>query len=222
RVVGDLEAMLRQALPKSVELRAEVPADLWSVRGDATQVCQVLMNLCVNARDAMPEGGRLTLAADNVHLDGPATPPAPPPGPYVRLRVTDSGAGIPPEILEKIFDPFFTTKEVGKGTGLGLSTVLGIVKSHGGFINVYSEVGRGLVELFEAHRGEVRAVLADLMMPVLDGAGAVRELRQLDARVPIIASSGLADDPKAAAEVRPAVCAVLAKPFRAAELLETL
>jgi CheY-like chemotaxis protein len=113
--------------------------------GDATQLYQVLMNLCVNARDAMPNGGRLQIEAENLivdehyarmHVDAK-------PGPYVTVSIVDNGAGIPAHIIYKIFEPFFTTKDAGKGTGLGLSTVLGIVKSHGGFINVYSEEGKG-------------------------------------------------------------------------------
>ena len=113
--------------------------------GDATQLHQVLMNLCVNARDAMPEGGTLTLKLENQEFDesfARMTPGAQP-GRYVCLSVTDTGQGIAPEHLDKIFDPFFTTKELGKGTGLGLSTVLGIVQSHGGFIQVHSQPGRG-------------------------------------------------------------------------------
>jgi CheY-like chemotaxis protein len=115
--------------------------------GDPTQLHQVLLNLCVNARDAMPAGGTLTLTARNLMLDsnyvGLIWDQAAPPGPYVSLEIADTGTGMPPDLIEKIFDPFFTTKEVGKGTGLGLSTTLGIIKSHGGFIRVYSELGKG-------------------------------------------------------------------------------
>jgi PAS domain S-box-containing protein len=144
-VVRDLEKMLRQTFPKSIVIQSELPSNLWTITGDATQLYQVLMNLCVNARDAMPQGGRLTLAAENVPLDVTRARlyAGARPGPYVLLRVTDNGTGIAPEILDKIFDPFFTTKEAGRGTGLGLSTVLGIVKSHGGFVHVYSEPGKG-------------------------------------------------------------------------------
>jgi len=105
----------------------------------------VLLNLCVNARDAMPRGGTLTLATSNTHVT-PATAGATPgarPGDFVMISVADTGTGMTPEILDKIFDPFFTTKEVGKGTGLGLATVQGLVKSHGGFLTVHSQVGRG-------------------------------------------------------------------------------
>jgi CheY-like chemotaxis protein len=118
---------------------------LWAVSGDATQFYQVLMNLCVNARDAMPGGGWLTVAAKNIAFDENSARPhlGAALGPYVLLEVADTGTGIPAAIFDKIFDPFFTTKEPGKGTGLGLATTLGIVKSHGGFITVTSEAGKG-------------------------------------------------------------------------------
>jgi len=131
--------------PKNIAVEGSVGADLWRVIGDATQFHQVLLNLCVNARDAMPEGGRLRLQAANVELaDGCAClAPEVRPGSYVLIEVTDTGSGIPPEVADRIFEPFFTTKEIGKGTGLGLSTVHGIVKSHGGVIRVKSQVGQG-------------------------------------------------------------------------------
>jgi CheY-like chemotaxis protein len=115
------------------------------VLADATQLHQVLLNLCVNARDAMPSGGKLTVSAQNAVVDAVEVAPYPHarPGKFVRVSVADTGCGIPRENLNRIFEPFFTTKEIGKGTGLGLSTVLGIVKSHQGFVNVYSEIGRG-------------------------------------------------------------------------------
>jgi PAS domain S-box-containing protein len=145
-LLSEVLQVVRQTFPKNVEISSDVPrSDLWTVSADATQLHQVLMNLCVNARDAMADGGTLTVSAENqlvdaaytrMNLDAEA-------GSYVAIEVSDTGTGISPEFLERIFDPFFTTKEVGKGTGLGLSTVLGIVKNHGGFIKVYSEVGKG-------------------------------------------------------------------------------
>ncbi|MEK6650897.1 MAG: ATP-binding protein, partial [Bacteroidota bacterium] len=123
----------------------EVPRQLWPIMGDATQVHQVFMNLCVNARDAMEHGGVLTLRALNtvVGEEFARTHYGVTPGPYVHFQVTDTGTGIPDTIREKIFEPFFTTKEVGKGTGLGLSTTLGIVKSHGGFLTLDTAQGQG-------------------------------------------------------------------------------
>jgi nitrogen-specific signal transduction histidine kinase/ActR/RegA family two-component response regulator len=144
-LIREIEELIKETIPKTVEVRSQIPKDLLPVIGDATQLHQVLMNLCVNARDAMPEGGILTLSAENVELDETyarmhieARPIR-----YVVLKVEDTGTGMAPGIVEKIFDPFFTTKELGKGTGLGLSTAHSIAKSHGGFINVYSEVGKG-------------------------------------------------------------------------------
>jgi len=141
----DVEKMLRHTFPKSIDIRTALAGNLWPILADGTQLYQLLMNLCVNARDAMPEGGTLRIAAENVLLDNHAARRHPhgKPGPHVLITVEDTGSGIPQDVLDKIFDPFFTTKEFGKGTGLGLSTVLGIVKGHGGFINVQSTVGRG-------------------------------------------------------------------------------
>ena len=145
RVVSDLERVIRDTFPKSIDIQVECPEGLWLVLADPTQLHQVLMNLAVNARDALPHGGRLRIAMANVVLDehyatmsGEASP-----GPHVRISVVDSGMGMSKEVMERIFDPFFTTKEVGKGTGLGLSTVAAIIKAHGGFVNVYSEPGNG-------------------------------------------------------------------------------
>jgi PAS domain S-box-containing protein len=144
-LILDMAGIIRETFHKNITTRRETPPDTWPVKGDATQLHQVLMNLCVNARDAMPEGGTLTLKLENHEFDesfARMTPGARP-GRYVCLSVTDTGEGIAPEHLDKIYDPFFTTKELGKGTGLGLSTVLGIVQSHGGFIQVHSQPGRG-------------------------------------------------------------------------------
>jgi PAS domain S-box-containing protein len=144
-LVNEMSGIIRETFHKNITTRRETPLDTWLVSGDATQLHQVLMNLCVNARDAMPDGGTLTLKLENHEFDesfARMTPGAKP-GRYVCLSVTDTGEGIAPEHLDKIFDPFFTTKELGKGTGLGLSTVLGIVQSHGGFIEVRSQPGRG-------------------------------------------------------------------------------
>lgn len=141
----EIKKMMQQTLPRSIEIVTDFAADLWPVLGDATQLHQVLMNLCVNARDAMPDGGQLTITADKLLLDEAyvRTHLEAKTGAYVRVSITDTGTGIPDSILHRIFDPFFTTKEVGKGTGLGLSAVLGIVKSHGGFVEVQSQPYQG-------------------------------------------------------------------------------
>jgi len=144
-IVGEIDRMLRRTLPKTIEIQTTIPKNLWALQGDPTQLHQLVLNLCVNARDAMPQGGALIVAAANTLLEESdcVGHPDVKPGPHVKLTVTDTGTGIPPEILDKIFDPFFTTKEYGKGTGLGLSTVMGIVKGHGGAITVSSIVGKG-------------------------------------------------------------------------------
>jgi PAS domain S-box-containing protein len=144
-VVNEVAKIACETFPKSIDIKTDVPRDLWTVSADPTQMHQVLLNMLVNARDAMPKGGILTISAENItvdetysrmHLEAK-------PGAYVCLAIADSGTGIPADIREKIFEPFFTTKEIGMGTGLGLSTTLAIVRSHKGFINVYSEVGKG-------------------------------------------------------------------------------
>lgn len=144
-LIKEIVKILRETLPKSIEITFKVPDDLWIISADATQVHQVLMNLCVNARDAMPEGGSISIRAENLsvdenyarmHIEAKA-------GRFVMITVSDTGPGMSPEVQSRIFEPFFTTKEMTKGTGLGLSTAVSIVKSHGGFINVYSELHRG-------------------------------------------------------------------------------
>ncbi len=144
-IISEIRQIVKETFPKSIEVKTNVQNDLFTISGDATQLHQVLMNLCVNARDAMPDGGVLSISAENFFIDENYTRMNSEAnvGSYIVITVADTGTGIPPEILDRIFEPFFTTKEFGKGTGLGLSTALGIVKSHGGFINVYSEVGKG-------------------------------------------------------------------------------
>jgi PAS domain S-box-containing protein len=287
-VLVELEKMLSRTFPKSIAISKSIPPNLWSVSGDPTQLYQMMMNLSVNARDAMQSEGTLSITAANAVLkeeDARAHPDART-GPYVLLTVADTGSGIASEVLDKIFDPFFTTKEYGKGTGLGLSTVLGMVKGHGGFIQVQSEVGKGTrfliylpavmssklseletspavnaggkkelilvvddeafirditrknlqahgyrvitareggeaLALYTRYRGEVRAVLTDMMMPGMDGAATIRELRQLDPQVRIIAVSGqgvLDENGKGPAGAD----AFLAKPYKVEKLLATL
>ncbi|MGJ5629414.1 PAS domain S-box protein [Nostoc sp. CALU 1950] len=144
-LMAEIEQIIAQTFPNSIICQIDIPKNLWYVRGDITQLHQVLINLVINARDAMPNGGILRIAAENlvigehsaqINIDAKV-------GSYIAIVVTDTGMGMSSEVQERIFEPFFTTKEVGKGTGLGLSTVLGIIKNHGGFVNVYSQVGRG-------------------------------------------------------------------------------
>jgi len=144
-VVREGEGLLRRLLGEDVELVTRLGSDLWPVRCDRGQIDQVILNLAVNARDAMPRGGTLAIETSNVEIDeaGAASRPGLRPGAYVRLAVRDSGAGMSPEAQAHIFEPFFTTKGVGKGTGLGLATVYGIVKQSEGFIYVESEPDRG-------------------------------------------------------------------------------
>ena len=144
-LLRDMDKIIRETFPRDIHPRTVTSEDLWPLLGDVTQVHQALMNLCVNARDAMPEGGTLTMGATNVTVDAAFAAMAlgAKPGSYVCVSVADTGTGIPPEDLDRIFDPFFTTKEIGKGTGLGLSTVLGIVRGHEGFVRVDSRPRQG-------------------------------------------------------------------------------
>ena len=138
-------SLLEKVIGGNIEIKANLASDLSVVRADPTQVEQVLMNLCINSRDAMPNGGTLIIDTSNMMLDHEfcAWQPQALPGSYAVLSVTDTGTGMDSETMDRIFEPFFTTKGLGKGTGLGLATVYGIVRQHGGFLNVYSEVGKG-------------------------------------------------------------------------------
>jgi two-component system, cell cycle sensor histidine kinase and response regulator CckA len=144
-LLREMEKIARDAFPKTIRVRMDIAADAWPVSGYHTQLYQVLMNLSINARDAMPNGGQITFRAENMQLEpgGPKIHPDSVPGPYLLVTVSDTGTGMPQDVLEKLFQPFFTTKEHGKGTGLGLSTSMNIVKTHGGFITVESRVGEG-------------------------------------------------------------------------------
>jgi PAS domain S-box-containing protein len=285
-LVRDLEKVLTSTFPKSITVETHLPHDVGVISGDATQLYQVVMNLCVNARDAMPQGGRMTISVENQVLDAAAARlhPSAAPGRYVVLHVADTGTGIPPEILERIFDPFFTTKEVGKGTGLGLSTVVGIVRGHGGFVTIASEVGKGTTfsvylpataeetsarteGAYKAARGqgelvlvvddeapirqlitstlegqgyrvkaacegnealkvyaenaqEVRLLLTDMMMPVMDGPATIRALREVAPRLPVLVTSGFVDPAgQTLLTSEGGVQGFLPKPFSAEQLL---
>jgi PAS domain S-box-containing protein len=144
-LIAETQKIIQETFPKNIDLLVDLPTDLWLTAADATLLHQVFLNLCVNARDAMPKGGSLNITAENLEIDenyarmnleAEA-------GAYVVITISDTGMGIPAEIVDRIFDPFFTTKDIGKGTGLGLSTVMGVIKSHHGFISVYSEMGKG-------------------------------------------------------------------------------
>jgi two-component system, cell cycle sensor histidine kinase and response regulator CckA len=144
-IIKELTKVLKETIPRSIDIQFDLPRELWAVSADPTQIHQLLMNLCVNARDAMPNGGSLSIRAENrtidenyarMNVEAQA-------GEFVKISVADTGTGIDAAVIDRIFEPFFTTKGIGQGTGLGLSTVSTISKSHGGFMNVYSEVGKG-------------------------------------------------------------------------------
>lgn len=206
-LILEIEQIIRETFPKSIKFLSDIESDLWTVSGDATQLHQVLMNLVVNALDAMPNGGTLKTSAKNIyidenyarlHIDAQV-------GSYITIAIADTGMGIAPEVLERIFEPFFTTKSIGAGTGLGLSTVLGIVKSHGGFIQVYSEVGQGTE--FQVYLPAIQAQAipenSDFELPlgqgelilVVDDESAIREVTKTSLEIynykAIAASDGM-------------------------------
>jgi CheY-like chemotaxis protein len=144
-VINETAKMLRRLIGEDIEFRVDSAKPLWAIEADSDQIAQVLMNLCVNARDAMPQGGILTITTANVTVKDEVVEGRPyvAPGNYVQLSVADTGTGISKELQQQIFDPFFTTKEVGKGTGLGLAMVYGIVRQSGGYVWVDSDLGQG-------------------------------------------------------------------------------
>jgi PAS domain S-box-containing protein len=292
-LLRDLHSIISATFPKNITFTTSLAPDLWTLVADPTQVHQVILNLCVNARDAMPTGGTLTLTAANFQVDENYASMAAGarPGPYVHLQVSDIGCGIRPEHLDKIFDPFFTTKEVGRGTGLGLPTVQKVVTGHGGFVTVRSRVGQGTtfdvylpaspegvvsgepaqpaaalvgqgelilvvddeesvrrimqktllrhgyrvvtagdgteaVVVFANCQEEIKLVITDLMMPVMDGLRLAHVLVQMKPDVPIVVSTGLGDDPdhsqKLATLRRLGVRVILTKPYTADQLIQAL
>jgi PAS domain S-box-containing protein len=190
-ILSELNQIIRQTFPKSIKIYTDISPNLWTICADATQLHQLLMNLVVNARDAMPSGGTLSIHAQNLFIDEHYAQMnlEAKVGPYIAIVVSDTGCGIAPEILERIFEPFFTTKEVGKGTGLGLSTVIGIIKSHGGFVNVYSEPGSGsqFKVYLPAVEGTQNQLIENLEMPkgnsqlilVVDDELSLREITKI-------------------------------------------
>jgi PAS domain S-box-containing protein len=292
--IRDLSKMARETFPRSIKIAEQCPSDLWPVLADTTQMHQVLLNLCVNARDAMPAGGTLSLQAENVTLTPTdlAGQPAAKPGAYVRLQVTDTGTGIPEAVQPHIFELFFTTKGEEQGTGLGLTTVQGIVKEHQGFISFKTSPGQGTtfevllpaategapavtttpdgkviprghgelilivddepnicqatritlerygyrvlvaqdgveaLALFGAHQHEVRAVVTDFMMPLMDGVALCRTLRQISPGTHLIVSSGGLFGQKGDAALKEfaaiGIPHILHKPHNTSVLLQTL
>jgi two-component system cell cycle sensor histidine kinase/response regulator CckA len=191
-IISEIEKVAKETFPRNIKIRADIQKDLWMTSGDATQLHQVIMNLCMNARDAMPDGGNLSITASNFYVDEIYTRMniEAKVGQYIVITVSDTGIGIPPEIMSRIFEPFFTTKELGKGTGLGLSTSLGIVKGHGGFIDVQSEVGKGTafrvylpaikteIQRIEEHKLELPVGYGELIL-VAEDEGSIREITSL-------------------------------------------
>jgi two-component system cell cycle sensor histidine kinase/response regulator CckA len=144
-IVSEVQKILKETFPKSITVNIKIQKNLWNIKADATQIEQVLLNLCVNSRDAMPKGGSLKIDLENIFIDEQYAKLNinTKSGPYVLLSVSDTGTGMSQEVIDRIFEHFYTTKEFGKGTGLGLATANSIIKSHHGFINVYSEINNG-------------------------------------------------------------------------------
>lgn len=295
QLVLEIVKVAQQTFAKNIRVVTQAKSPVWSVRGDPTQLNQVLLNLCVNSRDAMPEGGVLTVEVENATLDENqvAMMPGARTGDYVLLRVTDTGTGIAPDVIDKIFDPFFTTKEAGKGTGLGLATVAGIVKGHAGFVTVRSEPNRGTTfciylpaerdataavvaaesprpavrgngelllvvedeenirevlretltrhgyQVLLANDGadataryaqsgrQIRVVITDLDMPIMDGLGMIRVLKRMNPAVRVMVSSGVATaasrvDARRAELRNLGVETVLVKPYTSDDLLRAV
>jgi len=290
KLLKELEAIIKDTFPKDIRLQFSIADGIWTLLADPTQIHQILLNLCVNARDAMPNGGSLIVSIKNCVLDEQyaSVNIGVKAGRYVNLSIADTGTGIPPGIREKIFEPFFTTKDLSKGTGLGLSTVLAIVKSHGGIINVYSEVGQGstfnvylpasalqtgadesaaaeavlprgngetvlvvddepsilsvttrtlekfgyqtltatdgadALAIYAQHRNKIALVLADMMMPILNGTAMTIALTRINPRIKIIVASGLSKGDGPLKMLGSSVKGSLVKPFTAESLLRTI
>lgn len=288
-IIRDIENIIRDTFPKGIAFEIERPREVGTVLGDPTQLHQVFMNLCVNARDAMPVGGKLKVTFENVVLDdlyADLNPDAKA-GAYTAVTVADTGSGIPLAIQSKIFEPFFTTKEIGKGTGLGLSTTITIIKSHGGFISLSSEPGKGAqfkvylpavvnssvaqentlkqtllphgngelilvvddeeairavtqktlerfnyrvllarngaeaIALYGQRGSEIKIVLTDMAMPIMDGPALIVALMALNSDVKIVGCSGHASHRSVAKAVDAGVQHFIPKPYTAEALLKT-
>ncbi len=286
-LVREMQKIAKETFPKSIDVQIVVET-VRPILADATQMHQILLNLCVNARDAMPNGGSITMSVTDATLTQAEADKfiGAKPTNYVLLKVTDTGTGIPPEIIDKIFEPFFTTKEIGKGTGLGLSTVITIIKNHGGFLDLQTQVGKGTTfnvylpaaessagqapiiipaselrgkgetvmvvddepavldmtkgilqhhgyKVVTANHGadalalhsqckeSVKAVLMDMMMPVMDGPTAIRAFKDKMPDLPVIAISGLMQSDTLKERLNLEV-PFLQKPYPTEKLLECL
>ena len=176
-IARDVVSVIEETFPKNIQCEQHIPSDLWPVAGSATQIHQVLLNLCVNARDAMPQGGVLRVAAANRQLDAAqaAAISGALPGAWLVLEVSDTGTGIPPDLLEQIWTPFFSTKAAGVGTGLGLSTVRGIVLRHQGFVELLTAVGQG--STFRVYLPAIKSAQTEASM--VSPAASIRGQREL-------------------------------------------
>jgi len=199
KTVESLKKMLQRLLGENIMIETELTPDPWTVKADEGQIEQVIMNLAVNAREAMPQGGRLTIKIDNVLIDEAYlnTHSEARIGRFVCLSLQDSGVGMDKEMIKHIFEPFFTTREVGKGTGLGVSVVYGIVKQHQGWINIYSEVNQGSVFkiYLPASSGKTEIKLKEtLSLKDLQGKGEKILLIEDEERVLQVASQALKEN----------------------------
>lgn len=288
-LASDIEKILRETFPRNIQVEAVLAHDAWLVEGDPAQLHQVLINLAVNALEAMPDGGLLRLGLENVELDAnyAAMRSEARPGRYAKFTLSDDGRGIPADAIDRLYEPFYSTKPPGKGSGLGLPTALRIVRSHGGFIEFASTEGKGStfavylparaqrgpqtasrlpvplptgqgetvlviddeasirmitsqtlesfgyrvrvaadgaegLALFASHREEIKAVVVDLMMPVMDGRATIKALRRIQPGLKIIAVSGLKSEASLEDAEEPGATLFLPKPFTAETLLEAL
>lgn len=288
-LVKEIAKVIQDTFSKAILINVNMGKGLWNVSGDATELYQVLLNLCVNARDAMPQGGELTLTVENKTLGETAKSVSGdiPAGAYVVMAVADTGSGIPPEVLPRIFEPLFTTKAPDKGTGLGLSTVAGIVKSHNGFIQVRTETGKGTefriflpasesvetdrrtepgkalpvghgemvllmddeatvrqltqttlqnygyrvltamsgldgITTFDAHKDEIKLLVSDTDMPVMNGIVAIRAIQKLKPELPVIITSGVERDTEQLAGIDRTHLTILQKPYTVEQILNAV